>query len=350
MGDTEAYDTYQYLLPNGFGLAGKYRHNEYLDFPYLRRPMLNITTNRENRQDRLKDESSMSSQLSWDPISFAKNGSKLINVFAVGAYPGTLPTQPPGDYESNPHDKYITFAKPIAFECMLQYCIRTMRAEIISGILHEHEISTWVNDSQIETHSLEDIYLQFPNSREKFRIDAQSHDGIGVWLSRHLTGNVTVQNYLGGDSPQSEPEFSSVTIEGIYRAMNHSADAFPGLMNNLANSLSQQLRTLRYQTPLTGNAFTASSRAVVRWEWLTLPIVELVGSLALLIIVLIETRKHHLHSWSFNVLALFFHGLDERPVDGGIHGSQKAMQQGAKKMFVEFRPREEGGRLVILHE
>jgi hypothetical protein len=51
--------------------------------------------------------------------------------------------------------------------------------------------------------------------------------------------------------------------------------------------------------------------------------------------------------WTNNLLAYFFHGLDERPVAGEKCLSQDEMEGRAKAMVMEFRQYEDGGRLVV---
>ena len=299
--------------------------------------LLNITTNRPASV--LTDDTFV-----WDSIAFKKNGSKVMSVMAVGASPNTLPAEPSYSHLFD-LDGTTHWATPVAFECMLQYCIRTMRAEFSDGVLRETEISRWTNDDlQNSTYEV-DVDLQYPGFEKKFTISSTSWDGYGIWLTSVLQGNVTAyvtNNQLESLFPSSE------VSRAVWTAMNSSASGFPDLMDNLANGLTQALRSLPYQTPIVGQAFTASSHAIVRWPWLILPAVELIGSLIILIVVLVETRKQRCYSWSNNVLPFFFHGLDERPLNSGICRSQEAMEIEAKKLFVEFRPNEEGGRLVIL--
>jgi hypothetical protein len=118
--------------------------------------------------------------------------------------------------------------------------------------------------------------------------------------------------------------------------MNNSVTGFPDLMDNLANSLSLNLRTISYQPPgVKGKAFSSTRHAVVTWWWLALPIFELVTSLMLLITVIVETRRRGLVPWTNNILASLLHGLDERPA--GMHiESQDDMKNEARSFLMEF--------------
>lgn len=119
------------------------------------------------------------------------------------------------------------------------------------------------------------------------------------------------------------------------------------MMDNLVNSISFNFRQIPYQpSPVQGKAFTATSHAVVTWEWLILPFFELAGSLIFLIIVMIQMRKVGLSvPWTNSTLAYFFHGLDERPVRGVVHQSEEEM---AEELEVNFGRDGDWGYSVIV--
>ncbi|KAK2763923.1 hypothetical protein FQN54_009542 [Arachnomyces sp. PD_36] len=337
-----AYNTNYYRLPNGFGLTGLTPGDMVNQVAFLTsNAMMNITTTVSGVE--IAPVSPV-----WDSVAFANNGSKLFSVFAVGASPGTIPTQEDVNFTYDPMTGGV-FAPPVAFECVLQACIRTMRAEFNGGKLTETELSTWVNQTQGQPsggYNYPDIILQPPGSSAPFIASGRAMDGTSNWLSDLLVGNATSP----GDDPWklSTPAYSSALIQPLYMAMNDSLTGFPDLMDNLAKSLSRSLRDIPYQpSPVRGKAFTSTSHAVVTWEWLILPIFELIGSLVFLIAVIMETRKRGLVPWTNNVLAYFFHGLDEGPLGRNFRESQDVMEDEARETLMEFQPHKDGGRLVI---
>ena len=349
-------DTNQHLLPNGFGLKGLYSDSVAGNVQKLVEEVLTITTDRVEM-----DINNTSGAYEYyrdiqplESIAFPKNESKLLSVFVVGTATGTGPA-PAIDPDTGTRGTNNSYENglnpPVALECMLQWCIRTMRGEFINGSFNEHELSSRpIKQPPTITQNMT-IEDEDETSKEKFSISAAAYMGLGNWLWDYLQGDVVGD--VGWSEKPGTLNYTSVLVQGIFKAMNGSATAFPGLMDNLANSLSLTLRTLDSASnsdQAIGNSMTSSSRAVVRWPWLTLLIVELVGSLLLLVIVLIQTKKNGLHSWSNNILAIFFHGLDERPVDGKAYGSQTAMNGRAKKMLVELQQSDDGGRLVILNQ
>lgn len=287
----------------------------------------------------------------WESIAFPKNGSTLMSVFAVGPSPGTIPIQPDMNY-TRPMNGSL-FAPPVAYECLLQFCVRNMQAKVMNGTIQETELSTWTNQTVLEndpTYQDTDLTLHPPDSSMPFVVTNVAVGGLRDWLKALLVTNVTINpdtNAPDNWRLDTSQAYSSSVARQLYTVMNTSVTGFPDMMDNLANSISLNLRQISYQPPpVRGRAFTATSHAVVTWEWLILPFFELVGSLVFLIIVIIQTRQGGLPvPWMNSTLAYFFHGLDERPVRGLVHQSEEKL---AEELEVKFERGGDGGHLVIV--
>ncbi|KAH8812616.1 hypothetical protein F5884DRAFT_843803 [Xylogone sp. PMI_703] len=326
-----SYNTDYYTLPNGFGLTGIQPGQLDTAFEFFTsNAMLNTTT-------------------TYSPIH-STGSSGLMSVFAVGASPGTIPAQPDSNYTAGSMTG-SPFALPIAFECLLQFCVRSMQAEFVNGTLFETEVSNWTDQSQPPPDLLgndPDITLQPPGSPTAFVATGDALYGTRNWLFQLLIGNATNSHSPTGWNIEALG-YSSDLMQAFYLAMNSSETAFPDLMDNLANRLSLSLRELSYQpSPVLGKAFSSTSHAVVTWPWLILPIFELVASLVFFIAVILETRKKGLVPWTNNILAYFFHGLDGRPPNRHARESQDAMEDKARDLLVEFQPHKDGGSLVVV--
>ncbi|KAL7796193.1 hypothetical protein V8C43DRAFT_21206 [Trichoderma afarasin] len=327
----EAYETNVYTLPNGFGLTGIQpgEMNNQVDF--------SITNGIVNVSTTIAPEG-------WDSVAFPHNGSVLLSAFAVAAAPGTIPEQP--DQTKFDPDEMVgdMYAAPVAFECMLQFCVRNMSAVFVNGTLRETVTSTWTNETQGTLPQYEHYTFRPPHSNE-FRVLGISKDSTADWLNSILEGSAysSLVDSLGSSA-------SSDLMQIVRIAMNSSETGFPDLMDNLANSLSLSLRSASYQpSPTHGKAFSPISHAVVTWEWLILPAFELVASLVFLVIVMMRTRKAGLVPWTNNILAVFFHGFDQRPIIDGADESEMAMEKESDGLLVQFQAREEGGRIITVN-
>ncbi|KAI0109699.1 hypothetical protein GGR51DRAFT_569932 [Nemania sp. FL0031] len=314
-------DHTEYQLPNGFGL----RNTD--DDLFL----LNVTTSWENP-----------GAGSWGYIAFNESGSNLFSVLAVGARNGTVPIQI-GLNDNDDDTALIPSAPPIALECLLQYCIRTMNASFVNGVLQETVLSSWTDQSQ-GLDSVNDLTLRSPRTGIEFVVKNDAVSGMQTWLSPILVGDVYDYyiKYL------TAPIFSTPILESIYMAMNTSSTGFQDLMDNLANVLSFEFRTFKYQPPpANGTAFAPDSRAVVVWEWLILPAFELVATLFLLVAVILETKRKDLVPWGNSALAYIFHGLNQRPEGGSYRETQDDMEKSARELLVKFELYDNGGHLVV---
>lgn len=339
--DPYTYNTDYYTLKNGFSLTGAQPREQVNRVFYLiNNALMNVTTswNAANIG-------------TWESIAFPNNGSTLMSVFVVGPSPNTLPIQPDMNY-TRPM-KGSLFAPPVAYECLLQFCVRNMQGKVMNGTIQETELSTWTNETAPEndrTYTYINLELNPPDSSMTFVVTTLAMTGLRDYLSSLLEGNATISPDT--NAPDNwELDFSqyasSSVMQQLYSAMNQSATGFPDMMDNLANSISLNLRSVSYQpSPVVGKAFTATSHAVVTWEWLILPFFELAGSLVFLIVVMIQTRQRGLSvPWSNSTFAYFFHGLDERPARGVVSQSEEKL---AEKLQVKLERDLDGGHLVLV--
>ncbi|KAJ4355167.1 hypothetical protein N0V95_003190 [Ascochyta clinopodiicola] len=293
----------------------------------------------------------------WASVAFPNNGSKLFSVLGIGPSNGSFIEQADSNFTAK-HTGNVN-APPVAFECLLQYCVRTMRAETFNGSIHETEMRRWTDQTQSFYNAsgyYADIVLQPPGSPTAFRVNGYAGGTLSKWLSTYLEGHVTgwrnistlPASLVGYDSQMQEiiaP--SSLFVQPIYQAMNESKTGFPAVMENLAEAMSLGLKNLPYQpAPVQGKAFTNTTYAVVTWPWLILPALDLVGSLAFLVAIMFETRKRDMVPWTNNVLAYFFHGLQQPVAEEGLL-SPAQMEEKAKGLIMEFWKDEDGGRLVV---
>ena len=341
------YETNHWTLPNGFGLTGM---NEGKPIDRTQGQPANAMMNITTTLSPIYNLSLGGGSSNWDSVAFTNNGSQLFSVFGVGAMPGTVPEQTDANLTEGAM-KGKGFAKPIAYECMLQFCVRRMRAEFVNGSLHESVQLTWTNESQPRPSNMEGITLRPPgwgSGDEPFSISGLAMESMPFWLSKYLIGTAFNQNGASDEwSAATGVGYSSLIMSRFFQNMNQSEAGFPDTMDNIANSLSQSLRNISYQpAPVHGQSFTATSHAEVTWEWLIFPLVELVAGLVLLIMTMVQTRKAGLLPWTNNVLPYFFHGLDQRPAGQHFGESATDMGEEAEELMVEFR-REHGGALFI---
>ncbi|KAF2741282.1 hypothetical protein EJ04DRAFT_571400 [Polyplosphaeria fusca] len=283
--------TDSWTIPNDFSLAGIILpgFEDYFSFP-----VLNITTDFYNETS-FNDRSLADQPDIFDPsdesnsLAFPNSGSKLFSIFAIGLAGDKLPSMPdvrPGDGWVHDGDE---FADLVAFECALQFCVNKMSAQFLNGILIENVMEQWIDESQhldVRATESRNYTLTPPWSNTNFVILDRTDASLKNW-----TGTM---DYIWN---------STTTKTALYRAMRNSTSGFPDLMDNLAKAMTHNLRTVGYQPSAIGNACRQTGKATVTWAWLAWPIFMFVASLALLVVVMVETRKRGLQPWT-NINAL----------------------------------------------
>jgi hypothetical protein len=340
-----------YTLPNEFGLFGTPPWDKRSSDPLYETAILNITTARTGSVL----EEDYEAYHNWTSIAFPNNGSKLLNIFAVGLSPGTIPKEP--DANDTNAGQAQSYAAPVAYECLLQFCVRNLSAIFSNGTLRETEISTYIDQNwqpgrRNGKNPGPPMVIQPPGAQKSYVVEDAALGTTSHWLSEVLRGNATRYDGERFRSQSSPTKTSSDIVQSIYLAMNKSTTGFPNLIESLAQSLSISLRDISYQPQrdAVGKAFTIGNHAVVRWPWLILPAVELLASLVFLVAVMLETKKAGMVPWTNNPLAYFFHGFDQRPLRGNDYKTQRIMEKEARGLMVEFRKHEDGGRLVVVDD
>ncbi|KAH6986856.1 hypothetical protein EDB80DRAFT_731062 [Ilyonectria destructans] len=86
-------------------------------------------------------------------------------------------------------------------------------------------------------------------------------------------------------------------------------DDIPGLMDDIADSMTEAIRTSSNSTTIAGSGMKSQTFISVRWEWLILPISCVVLTVVLLLILIVRDRASPVPSWKSSSLPLIFHEL-----------------------------------------
>ncbi|KAF1829800.1 hypothetical protein BDW02DRAFT_602254 [Decorospora gaudefroyi] len=185
--------------------------------------------------------------------------------------------------------------RPIAHECVLAWCVKTIRSSYEYGTYNEEIIETFYNtttgpfpwvsvsyetedDSGVEIAYLEDIVINAESPR-----DGRKISGFGTTRSKAESVMVGFTDFF--------PSFSTVvdrTAAPIMRfqtwsvgyAWTRELDFNPWSapnnlshhMERMATAMTNVVRSARGNEMLEGAAFSKENYVSVRWEWLTLPL------------------------------------------------------------------------------
>lgn len=148
---------------------------------------------------------------------------------------------------------------------------------------------------------------------------------LNAWFADAFAGTVS-QSYdlFRGIYSLDQIAASYDLMSVIYNHGNITAT-----MANLATSMSNYVRDNGGAgTAVKGTALNMETYVHVRWEWLTLLVVCVLGTLCFLICAMISTKKHGAGiAWKSSALAALFHGLDERKSEASTSISQTTGQK-----------------------
>lgn len=302
-GDSRLPASEHYLLRNGFGLGGVVSKNELwynstLNVSAALIDRMSITVSTEGYMGGIPDT-----------VAFAGRGSALASIIAVGAWPINASA-------ANFFESFWYSTPPVAYECLLQFCIQERNATF-NGSLLEETVDTWTNNSSPVPGDMggESPYVFHSSKTGKvFEVSYNAASALGSFMAGLLVGNVTMlRNEENRDDLWATARYSSNQIEAILQSMNSSNTGFHDFMDRMASSLTYSLRNLEYQSdPAQGQAYSATTFIEVRWAWLSLPFALILFSFIFLLAVIIQSSSRGMIPWKTDILATLFHGVDPR--------------------------------------
>jgi hypothetical protein len=96
------------------------------------------------------------------------------------------------------------------------------------------------------------------------------------------------------------------------------------LFSNIANSITNAIRNGQNSTNIFGTSLQEETYIKVRWPWLILPITLVVLSNGLLVICIVESKKHKIPIWKSSSFVTLFHGGEG---NDRIHGDVRALEK-----------------------
>jgi hypothetical protein len=203
---------------------------------------------------------------------------------------------------------------PIAHECVLTWCVKTIRSSYNSGqyseeILHTFQNTTegppsWIaipfkSDYQNGT---DNVYLQNISIDLGITSEGRNISGYGtsnssasyivagfqeIFPAFYTSVNETARPMMRWKTWQNGPAWNRVLDFNPWLAPNNVTRH----MERLATAMTNVIRSAPSKTMLEGNAFSKETFVSIAWEWLAFPFTLLVLSLVFLVLTIIKTSK-----------------------------------------------------------
>ena len=184
-------------------------------------------------------------------------------------------------------------------------------------------------------------------TNQKLLVSGENHPPMNTSYEINMSDFANIGDYL-------QELFSvSITSDMLYKrgGFNENQTAFtPNVgafladsldvnktIQNVAESMTESMRTCPNSTAHTGVALVNKTFIQVQWEWLALPMTLLVMTTVLLITVIIQTHRQKAVVWKSSSLAMLFHFPVGWDIPPGSLSDRYNLEDLAKQMKGQLR-------------
>lgn len=239
--------------------------------------------------------------------------------------------------------------------CAFSLCAREYNISKTSGLLRFDIVST--SYSNLTLH--EDPRDLTGNSSYTFTFPNNSSNDFTFFANKTITAtdgrhyvqstfeqkfNDALRKILWGDLKLTTDELyndASWTLSDILQNGLNASVSIPKTMDRVAAAMTNRLRDVS-NLIIQGQSGSMEVHVRVSWLWLFLPALSIFLGMALLVSIIIATRRRKLPVWKTSELALLFHGLDF-PLNNKVEMHEaSAMEQVASALQVRLAQDPEG--------
>ncbi|EXJ63428.1 uncharacterized protein A1O5_11477 [Cladophialophora psammophila CBS 110553] len=192
-----------------------------------------------------------------------------------------------------------TLVPILAHDCSLRLCIRTWAGATFENSTFTMEPPEEINFQRVMASGPFSILELDPTVNATrfgtYKINTYDWQMMASFLAATFS-------YQGSDV------LSDTDNQGVPIMLYYARD-LPAMIQNLANSLTNMIRTSPDSTLVAGEAFRSEAFIKIHWPWISLPAIVVFSSNSLLVIMMIQSHRKRSPIWKSSVLALLFHGL-----------------------------------------
>jgi hypothetical protein len=231
---------------------------------------------------------------------------------------------------ANSTNSTYTKAKPVAQECMLAWCVKTLKSAYIQANYSEEVTHTFLNTTPSEypwkstfmdngwgwgyvINYTRAIHLDYNGTQ--YGASKPAHSRVtyafdDYFPSMHLRSNESNADILRytvqrGDGP---PWLRTLQYNPFLAPNNVTL-----FMERMAIGMTDKMRTSNQHEWVDGNAYNVESYVLVRWGWLTLPLGLLLLTLFFLVGTVVRSSvvKDDVGVWKTSAVATLLYGLPD---------------------------------------
>jgi len=222
-------------------------------------------------------------------------------------------------------------APPVAHECVLSWCVKTLRSSYAQGGYKEEIVETFTNTTQIEYPwwservSLDNTLLGFNTNITITPLTNDNHTttyGVSneTFMRTIFVLDEVFPSLITVTEPSAQP-YLKIRTSFIDQVMFREVRFNPWLapnnvtyhMERIAHALTNAVRSDSDSNELiVGSASSPETYVVVHWGWLTFPLLLLCLSIAFLVATMIKTSQHtydDIGNWKTSAMPTLIYSL-----------------------------------------
>jgi hypothetical protein len=274
----------------------------------------------------------------------------------------TLVVSSPDGTAASVYEKKI----PIAQDCMLSWCVKTLRSSYSNGGYEEQVIETFMNTTSAEewpwwTEDHPEIQVTDTEFRANISILPPSikTNAIPFGVSNVTILDIVVildevfPSFLTVANSTAQP-FIKIRTSAVDNVFFRSVRFSPWLapnnvtyhMERMAQAMTNVIRSDAGSNELiTGAAYALETYVAVHWAWLTFPLIMLFLSIVFLVATMLKTSSHShgdIGTWKTSAMPTLMYGLPPDIQRGIISttSSGGATHKGSHKVRIRLLPRQ----------
>jgi hypothetical protein len=284
-------------------------------------------------------------------IMFKEYRNSIADVIIVSAANGSAATVQQG-------------IRPLAQECVLTWCVKTIQSSYDSGQYSEKVLHTFHNTTEGPAPwTSVPFFSDYQNGTDNVYLDNINID-LGITPEgRNITGYGTSNasaSFIVASFQEIFPAFYTLSVNSTVPSLRwktwQSGPAWSRLLdfnpwlapNNvtrhierLATAMTNVVRSGPSRTMLKGDAFSRETFIAISWEWLSFPFMLLVLSLVFLVATMIKTSKDgDMGVWKTSAMPTLIYGLpqDVRKELSSSRTGDSAYKRGARRVRIKLHP------------
>jgi hypothetical protein len=253
---------------------------------------------------------------------------------------------------------------PVAQECVLSWCVKTLRSSYSNGDYEEQVVETFKNTTSMDwpwwTIDYPEIQVTDTEFRSNISIIPPSMDTNAVPFG---VSNVTFLEIVAifdeifpsflTVANATAPPFIKIRTSAVDNVFFRSVRYSPWIAPNnvtyhierMAQAMTNVIRSDAGSNELvTGTAYALETYVAVHWAWLTFPLGMLLLSILFLVATMCKTSSdhHNIGTWKTSAMPVLMYGLPkdiQEDIVPTVH-SGGAIHRGSHKVRIRLMPKQ----------